>query len=86
MRRLAERLREAIEQMAVSVPGTNALLRCTVTIGISHTFHAPEGFDAAIREADVALYRGKASGRNRIEWGVPQASHAFAAPAIRGGV
>ena len=86
VRRLAERLREAIEQMAVSVPGTNALLRCTVTIGISHTFHAPEGFDAAIREADVALYRGKASGRNRIEWGVPQASHAFAAPAIRGGV
>ena len=86
VRRLAERLRDAIEQQAVSIPDAKALLRCTVTIGISLAFHAPDGFDAAMQEADMALYRGKAAGRNRIEWGVPQASHAFAAPAIGGGL
>ena len=65
--RLAERLRTAIEQQAVPVPGAKELLRCTVTIGLSHAFRSPDGFDAAMQEADAALYRGKASGRNRVE-------------------
>ncbi len=67
---LAERLRAAIEQQAVPIPGTTTVLRCTVTIGISLTFRGTDGFDAALQEADAALYRGKASGRNRVEWGV----------------
>ena len=65
--RLAERLRTAIEQQGVPVPGAKELLRCTVTIGLSHAFRSPDGFDAAMQEADAALYRGKASGRNRVE-------------------
>ena len=65
--RLAERLRRAIEQQAMPLPGASAPLRCTVTIGISHAFHRPDGLDAAMQQADDALYRGKASGRNRVE-------------------
>lgn len=67
--RLAERLRSAIEQQAVPVPGAKEPLRCTVTIGLSRAFHGPDGLDAAMQEADAALYRGKASGRNRVEQG-----------------
>ena len=44
------------------------MLRCTVTIGISLAFHNSDVFEAAMQEADAALYRGKASGRNRVEW------------------
>mgnify|MGYP001114403998 FL=1 len=65
--RLAERLRSAVEQLAVRVPGAPQPLRCTVTLGVSLAFDGVHGFDAALREADVALYRGKEAGRNRIE-------------------
>ena len=64
---LAERLRWAIEQHLVPVPGIATPLRCTVTIGISEPFDGPDGFDTAMQQADAALYRGKAGGRNRIE-------------------
>lgn len=77
--RLAERLRAAVAQQAVPAPGTQVPLRCTVTIGLSHAFRGPEGLDAALQEADAALYRGKADGRNRIER--PQAAAPTPAPA-----
>jgi len=65
--RLAERLRAAIAQQAVPVPGAKEPLRCTVTIALSRAFQGPDGLDAALQEADAALYRGKAAGRNRVE-------------------
>jgi len=65
--RLAERLRSAVEQLAVRVPGAPKPLRCTVTLGVSLAFDGVHGFDAGLREADMALYRGKEGGRNRIE-------------------
>lgn len=65
---LAERLRAVIERHQVELPGAKTALRCTVTIGVSQPFHDAGGFDAAMQEADAALYRGKAAGRNRIEW------------------
>ena len=68
LRRLAERVRSAIEQQAAPAPGTQELLRCTVTIGISLPFHHPDGLEASLQAADAALYRGKELGRNRIEW------------------
>lgn len=64
---LAERLRAGIESQAVPVAGSNHPLRCTVTIGISAPFHGTHGLEEALRQADTALYRGKAAGRNRIE-------------------
>lgn len=71
--RLAERVRTAIAQHKVTMSSGDAPLRCTVTVGISPVFHSPDAMEAALQEADVALYRGKAGGRNRVEWGAPAA-------------
>lgn len=68
VRQLAGRVHSAIEQLAVPLPGAPEPLRCTATVGISRPFHGPDGLDAAMQEADAALYRGKAAGRSRIEW------------------
>ncbi|MDP4076172.1 sensor domain-containing diguanylate cyclase [Acidovorax sp. A1169] len=68
VRHLAERLRAAIENQAVHTAGAAHPLHCTVTIGVSNPFAGAHAFEDAMREADAALYRGKAAGRNRIEW------------------
>lgn len=64
---LAERLRAAIENQAIKITGSDHPLRCTITIGVSHSFASAHVLEDAMREADAALYRGKAAGRNRIE-------------------
>lgn len=65
--RVAERLRAAIENRAIKITGSDHPLHCTITIGVSHNFTSAEVLQDAMREADTALYRGKAAGRNRIE-------------------
>lgn len=65
---LAERLRAAIEAQVVTVAGASQPLRCTITIGVSQGFATADAFEDAMRQADDALYRGKAAGRNRVEW------------------
>jgi len=64
---LAERLRGAMERQAIPVEGTGQPLRCTITVGVSPAFVGTQALDGAMREADAALYRGKAAGRNRVE-------------------
>lgn len=64
---LAERLRAGVEGQAIKVAGSDHQLRCTVTIGISPHFYGAHALEDALRQADSALYRGKAAGRNRIE-------------------
>lgn len=64
---LAERLRASVESQAIKVAGSAQLLRCTVTIGISSPFYGAHGLEDALRQADSALYKGKAAGRNRTE-------------------
>ncbi len=64
---VAERLRAGIESHSIEIPASGHRLRCTVTIGISAPFTGTHGLDDAMRQADAALYRGKAAGRNRIE-------------------
>jgi diguanylate cyclase (GGDEF)-like protein len=68
---LAERLRAALEQQTLHGAGTDVLLRCTATIGVSNPFASPDGLEGAMHEADTALYRGKAAGRNRVEAAMP---------------
>lgn len=70
---LAERLRAAVEEQAIHVSGHDKPLHCTVTIGVSPRFANGHALEKALRAADVALYQGKAAGRNRIE-----KAHAFA--------
>lgn len=67
VKHLAERLRASVESHAIKDAGSGHLLRCTVTIGISPPFSGAHGLEDALRQADSALYRGKAAGRNRIE-------------------
>ena len=43
-----------------------ALPRCTVSIGIAGHGEADKGMDALLTRADVALYRAKADGRDRV--------------------
>lgn len=65
--RVAERVRSAIEQKSMSHGARRNGVHCTVTIGISHGFIGEALLEQAMRQADVALYRGKSAGRNRIE-------------------
>ena len=64
---VAQRLRTTIETQAIHIAGIDPPLRCTITIGISHRFATAQAFEDAIQQADAALYRGKAAGRNRVE-------------------
>lgn len=64
---LAERMRVAIERTQVPGIGLNPFIRCTATIGVSDHFTSTHALDEAMQQADAALYRGKASGRNRVE-------------------
>lgn len=69
---LAERTRAAIENSEVSGIGVKRPIRCTATIGVADAFTSAQAFDECLQHADAALYRGKAQGRNRVEWGCVQ--------------
>ncbi len=77
---LAERLRSQLESNAITLPGVGQPLRCTVTIGISPAFYGTSGLDDALRQADAALYRGKAGGRDRVEVAMRSESTVAKAP------
>ena len=62
-RRVAERLRAAVEQAKET-----DLPQVTISIGVSVRLHGNElDPDHLVEEADQALYRAKQSGRNRVE-------------------
>ena len=60
-------LREAISHSEVPSISAQGPIRCTVTIGVSESFSHPQALDAVLQQADAALYRGKESGRDRVE-------------------
>jgi diguanylate cyclase (GGDEF)-like protein len=62
---LAERLRSALAAARHAVPGGGPL-GCTVSIGVSQAFLVREGWEAALRDADAALYQAKLAGRNQV--------------------
>ena len=64
---MAERLRAAVQAQSIKIAGSNQPLRCTITVGISQSFNSASKFEEAVHQADEALYRGKAGGRNRVE-------------------
>lgn len=65
---IAERIREAIgrHEISVSRKGSNVRLSVTISIGIStYPVHGTDPIDL-IEKADLALYRAKKTGRNRV--------------------
>lgn len=63
---LAERLRERVA--GTSVPWRDASIAVTVSLGVAtRDFHGD--VEALLRDADLALYRAKAEGRNRVARG-----------------
>ena len=60
--RVAERLRAAIADLSVDIDGRP--LRITTSIGVATL---RKDLQDAMRRADVALYRAKDRGRNRVE-------------------
>lgn len=59
----ANRIRENIAGTALKIGSHD--LTITITMGVA-TFKDNEKFEAAVHRADVALYAGKAAGRNRV--------------------
>ncbi len=62
---VAQRLCQSIAEQTVSVD--KASVRYTVSIGVATMDASVEGVDAFIARADLAMYRAKSAGRNRVE-------------------
>jgi diguanylate cyclase (GGDEF)-like protein len=63
--RFAERLRGLVEGQAVRAGAQS--LRATISVGIARVQGDDASVEAVIARADGALYRAKASGRNRVD-------------------
>ncbi|TCP65570.1 GGDEF domain-containing protein [Sphingomonas sp. PP-CE-1G-424] len=62
---IAERLRASIEVSPFALPNGRSV-PITVSIGISAMTGGPREFEHAAQQADVALYKAKTEGRNRV--------------------
>jgi two-component system cell cycle response regulator len=64
---IAERMRSTIKNKKILLPGQETSISITVSFGIvSLEPGQPKSADRLINEADEALYRAKAQGRNRV--------------------
>ena len=61
----AERLRKAIDDTPFRLPENGGELDVTVSIGVAQILPG-EDIDSVMRRADIALYRAKAAGRNKV--------------------
>lgn len=69
----AERLRNAIAGRDIAVPGTADIRRITISAGVACIALATaDDVHHLMREADIALYRAKRLGRDRVEIAGPQ--------------
>lgn len=73
---VAERLRSAISHAPMDVIGR----RITASFGVTELARGQEDWESAMRRADVALYRAKDEGRNRVFALASNRAHAPHAP------
>ena len=59
---LAEKIRQAVE--ACSFPCIKGCLSVTLTMGVA-VYNGQENLDDLVKKADIAVYYGKKTGRNR---------------------
>ena len=64
---IAERIRERVEAMPFPVQKATRSIPVTVSIGVAVRQATDTGPGDLIKRADLALYRAKANGRNRVE-------------------
>ena len=66
---VAEAMRRAVSNLRLENLGNPPLNLVTISVGVATYMPGPEAQDAAelLRNADIALYRAKAAGRNRVE-------------------
>ncbi|HUG62784.1 MAG TPA: PleD family two-component system response regulator [Methylomirabilota bacterium] len=63
---VAERIRKRVAAEPFAVAGGNMMLEITVSIGVSSVDDAEDTPETLIKRADLALYRAKHDGRNRV--------------------
>ncbi|MDO8631123.1 MAG: diguanylate cyclase, partial [Phycisphaerales bacterium] len=67
---LAERLRAAVEAIALKWEGENLHMTISIGAAIASGFHDVQAAAVSlIRAADANLYAAKSAGRNRVSWG-----------------
>ncbi|MCB1650078.1 MAG: sensor domain-containing diguanylate cyclase [Pseudomonadales bacterium] len=64
-RHVFEKIRGCVEQ--IRIPLEQVQLRLTTSIGFSEVAAADQIFEDVLKRADLALYRAKSGGRNRVE-------------------
>ncbi|CAI0749703.1 Diguanylate cyclase DosC [Serratia proteamaculans] len=64
---LAEHLRQLVQKADLH-PGGKALLNITISVGVaSLAMNEVKSWEQLMNMADIALYRAKSQGRNRVE-------------------
>lgn len=71
---IGERVRAAIEAHPLQIEGKS--VRVTASIGVTGIIDSHDSANTLLERADLALYRAKSSGRNRISMQTPVASGA----------
>jgi diguanylate cyclase (GGDEF)-like protein len=72
---IAERIREAVEQTSFELPAGGGEVTATLSLGVA-SYPSCFTVEELIHQADVALYRSKARGRNRVSG--PEVAHGLA--------
>lgn len=62
---IAERVRAAVAAASIKLPSGEGFVKATISIGVA-THPEAETVDDLVHQADLALYRSKALGRNRV--------------------
>ena len=63
---VAERIRAALAASEFDAPTAGAPIRATVSCGVASFPHHADTAEGLLHQADLAVFEGKASGRNRV--------------------
>ncbi|HJW34755.1 MAG TPA: GGDEF domain-containing protein [Holophagaceae bacterium] len=64
---VADDLRQGMEEDPVALPGSSNVVQATCSLGVAELRDSDTDAGSLLARVDVALYRAKAAGRNRVE-------------------